>query len=64
MRAPRGVLPSPERRQGWLPQRGDLRVVMEILGHKNLSTTSIYLRRANLAQMRTAMAGRDYTTAA
>lgn len=43
-----------------LDECGDLRVVQEMLGHQNLATTAIYLRRANLPQMRTAMEGRHY----
>ena len=42
----------------------DVRTVQAILGHVSISTTMIYLRRANLGQMREAMAGRDYRPAA
>lgn len=43
---------------------GDLRVVQAMLGHEHLSSTSIYLRRAKLDQLRAAMEGRDYGQAA
>lgn len=37
-----------------------LTVVQEMLGHRHLASTSIYLRRANIGQLRTAMEGRSY----
>lgn len=39
---------------------GDLRIVQAMLGHGHLASTSIYLRRANLGQMREAMEDRLY----
>lgn len=44
-----------------LDECGDLRVVQAMLGHENLATTAIYLRRASAVQMREAMEGRSYT---
>jgi site-specific recombinase XerD len=38
----------------------DLRIVQQMLGHQHLATTAIYLRRASLVDMRTAMEGRRY----
>lgn len=38
----------------------DVTVVQAMLGHDNVRTTSIYLRRAKLDVLRDAMAGRDY----
>lgn len=38
----------------------DIHVVREMAGHTNIATTSIYLRRANIGQLRDAMEGRRY----
>ena len=45
-----------------LDKCGNVRTVQTMLGHQSLATTQIYLRRADLGQLREAMAGRDYTT--
>lgn len=34
----------------------------KMLGHENLATTAIYLRRTTAEKMREAMGGRDYET--
>lgn len=47
-----------------LDQCGDLRIVQEMLGHAQLSSTSIYLRRAGIGRMADAMEGRTYGHAA
>lgn len=45
-----------------LDASGDLRVVQEMLGHRDLATSSVYLRRADIAKMRSAMEGRAYAS--
>lgn len=47
-----------------LNQCKDVRVVQQMLGHKHLPSTAIYLSRAHLGQLREAMEGRDYRTPA
>lgn len=47
-----------------LERCGDLRVVQAMLGHEHLTSTAIYLRRADLGSMRAAMEGRTYRHAA
>jgi site-specific recombinase XerD len=46
-----------------LEQCDDLCVVLQTLGHQNLATTAVYLRRARIDAMREAMEGRSYREA-
>lgn len=43
-----------------LDRGANIRTVQELLGHTHLSSTSVYLRRASLEDLRTAMTGRTY----
>lgn len=43
---------------------GDLRVVQEFLGHQNIATTSLYLRKAGALKLRAGMDARSYHQAA
>jgi integrase len=47
-----------------LDRCGDLRAVQAMLGHENLATTAIYLRRTTPDQLRAAMGDRRYPAAA
>ena len=45
-----------------LDRCGDLRVVQAMLGHEHLTSTAIYLRRAQVSELRPAMEGRRYAS--